>query len=393
MSGFHGSDNEARINPSRHRPQLGHDVNYPISVSGECGVIRYLRTLAISNAVPDSRGQWSAQDIVLSATRISAAVYTTKSSPNFGPTIRACRIDSRLGHDDLFFHIVNGVVKSPGAPNGWQLTSSTCNPGLELLDDPLLCKLAEDFDVVEDASHVEHIRLKDEVPQSRPTRPSMHYANSFSSELLFDAACSYTLPTIPITNEERAKRAEILPTARRMANINGREVELIAGAILWNGSRIPLKTVTGLRWQTRRSEGEGWIRLRVDAAVFEVRWDVVEQPSTHNAAHQLVGMLLSELRSPIVEKICYRLAGGVHERFGDALITEEGVQLKAQGFWRSRYFLCSWKEVETAIDGASVLLTCVNRQVVPVRVGLDVENAFALHFLPSRMLLGKSKSM
>lgn len=223
------------------------------------------------------------------------------------------------------------------------------------------------------------------IPEPPAIRPSIHYANPPLSKRLFDAAHSPTFTPREITADERAKRADIPQIIRRIANIGDWEIELINGAILWNRNRIPLASVAGLSWQTRRSEGEGWIRLRVENEVLEARWDIVKQLSEQNAAQQLVGMLLLELRSPIVEAIAQRLASGGHEHLGDAVLKKEGVQLKAQGLWRNKDFLCPWREVETEIDGATVSITCVSRRVAPVRVGLDVENAFALHFLPSRM--------
>lgn len=223
------------------------------------------------------------------------------------------------------------------------------------------------------------------IPLPPATRPSVHFANPLSSELLFDAAHSPTFAPRAITDDERAKRADIPQMVRRIANIGDWEIELIDGAILWNRNRIPLASVAGLSWQTSRSDGEGWIRLRVENEVLEARWDVKKQLSEQNEAQQLVGMLLLELRYPIVEAIAQRLANGGHEHLGDAVLKKEGLQLKAQGLWRNKDFLCPWREVETEIGGGTVSITCISRRVAPVRVGLDVENAFALHFLPSRM--------
>ena len=50
-------------------------------------------------------GRWSAQDLVLSATRISGIGETTQRARPFCALICACRIDSRFGPSDLFFHI------------------------------------------------------------------------------------------------------------------------------------------------------------------------------------------------------------------------------------------------------------------------------------------------
>lgn len=371
--------------PRWRPPDAGYDAYFPISVSGEYGVINYLRSLALSDAVPHSEGHFSPRDVVFSATRISIILNGTHTSRPYGPSLYACRIESRLGRDDIFFHIVDGPVEKAEELHGWKLTATICNPGLELVETPRFTENSLSSDNVKNASNAELDSLIERAQQSSTPGKSAHHASPNPPELLLDAAGTHTFTPQPITADERAKRADLPLTVRRVVNIANWEIELIAGAILWNRNRIPLASVAGLSWQTRRSEGEGWIRLRVEDEVLEARWDVVKQLSEQNAAQQLVGMLLLELRSPIVEAIAQRLVSGGHEHLGDAVLTKEGVQLKAQGLWRNKDFLCPWREVETEIDGAAVSIKCVSRRVAPVRVGLNVENAFALHFLPSRM--------
>ena len=376
------------IRTPRGRPPIhGLGPHDPIYVSGKYDVINYLRSLALSDAVPDSEGHFSPRDVIFSATRISIILNGAHTSRlhGHGPSLYACRIESRLGTNDIFFHVVDGPVEEVEELHGWKFTATVCNPGLELVESPRFTENSLSTDNVKNASNEELDSLIERALQSSTPGQSAHHAAPNPPELLLDAAGTNTFTPQPITADERAKRADLPLTVRRVVNIANWEIELIADAILWNENVIPFASVTGLSWQTHRSEDKGWIRLRVADEVFEAGWDAAEQPSAQSAAHQLVGMLLLELRSRIVEAIYQRLVNGACERFGDVVVTKEGVQLKAHGLWRNKDFLCPWRAVETEIDGGSVNITCANRRISPARVGLDLENAFALHFLPSRM--------
>lgn len=381
-------EGEAEIRRSPCRPTLGYNSMLPITVSGDdSGVVSYLRRLAAHGCEPDARGRWSHQDLVWSATRLAVLGETEPGFWTSGGTMWACRISSRFGEDDLFFEVVDGVVKQPEAPGGWQLTPVACNPDLELVDHPRFSENPEDVEVVEDSSRVESVRWKNEcreLPQGPSVSPAVR---SWTSD---DSRVNPTYGYIPtpqvLSAEERARRADIHLPRRKIATLGAQNVEVLADSIVWNSTRVAAGTVSGLCWRTDRETGRGWIRLRAGDQLFEAGWDNASQPDAETAARQLVGFLLSELRKPVVEAIRGKLLAGESERIGDVSLERSGLRLTARGLFGPKPLVCAWKNAQTEIEAAAVSIKPRGSRLTPVRVGLDVENAFALHFLPARML-------
>lgn len=377
----------------------GYWAGFPIKVSGDYGVLSYLRRLVLNEFKPDAEGRWPKQSLILSATRLAILEETTSTFNHFpnghmywneGGRLLACRLQFRGGEADVYFKVVECEVKWSETLPGWQLMSTECNPGLELVDHPRLREGRQSLELVQKYGNQQLI-WNDElveveaIVEAPPPLTLSIPANQDSASVRRDAIYGYSFAPTPLSANERATRADLHPPTRKYALIGGQEIEVVAGSILWDSARVPLESISGLCWKWHQ-KGSGWIRLRAGDLLFEANWDDAEQPSGGTNARKLVGILLSEIRQPIVDLIRNRLLGGACEPIGVALLERDGIRWTARGFFGPKTLLCTWGEVQTEIDNAAVLIKVTGRRFEPIRVGLDVENAFALHFLPARML-------
>jgi hypothetical protein len=381
-----GLEDEARINPCR--PTLGYNRLRPIVVSGRDGVVAYLRRLVVDTGQGEAAPHVSPRDAIWSASRLAILGDTEAGFFTSGGSMWVCRVRSREGEDDLFFEVVDGIVEEPEAPNGWRLAPSICNPNLELLDDPRFTADANQVQVVEDAARIERVLLAG--ASAKSTAAAMRGAPGPTSSPDTSVPSNVRAPAVirTLSSEERARRvdADSFPAARKAVVLGDHKIEIADGHVGWDGARFRSADVDGLCWGVDQDTGRMWIKIRARDELAEAEWCPPDQADAEVVMRRLIGLLMSEVRQPIVSSIRKRLLGAGSERIGHVELARAGVWSLSQGLFSSKPSLCPWSEIHTEIERAAVSVKLGRGRRAPIRLGLDVENAFALHFLPGAML-------